>query len=236
MDNQDWVNSKLHEWSHKKHTDEYEINMGWYARHVDAKVLAQYLESENGRVLDLPCGTGRFLKMLESEFKHFRSIGADYSIPMLTVANRSTDSPLIRCNGFYLPLQSQSFDVIICSRLVFHYNNPRELFIECYRVLVDGGVLIFDTLNYLSLRHILERPFNMIRLKKGKQLWFARYEQINTLLASCGFQIEKKISRYVLPTRAYRFIPKHLVRLLEVIEQALPESRRVLTYWKVRKI
>ncbi len=234
MEDQEWLINKRQDWANKTRTDIYEAEMGWYARQVDESVLRDYLAGESGRVLDLPCGTGRFLRVLEQE-PRFAPIGADYSLSMLDIAVSTTCSPLIRCDGFSIPLPADSFDLVICSRLVFHYHKPQELIQEFHRILVNGGVLIFDTLNELSLRHLIAGPFNALRRAKGKDLWFVDPDQVKTMLESCGFQVERQASRYVIPTRAYRFLPVFMVRMLHVFEAIVPERRRVLTYWKVRK-
>ena len=155
---------------------------------------------------------------------------------MMTIAQRTTTSPLVRCDGFFLPFQPQSFDVVLCTRLVFHYHAPLDLFHSFHRILRPGGVLAFDSLNRLSLRHLLAAPFNTVRPTQGKQQWFASFAQVQGLLSDCGFQVEQRTSRYILPTRAYRFLAKFLIRFLATVEPAVPESRRVLSYWKVRKV
>lgn len=236
MDNSEWGVSKRHDWAHKHHADTYEAKMGWYARQVDTEVYGKYLEGESGCILDLPCGTGRFLRLIETDYERFYPIGSDYSPNMIAVAKRTTRAPLIRCDGFHLPFQDQCFDVVLCSRLVFHYYAPQDLLREFHRILRLDGVLAFDTLNTFSLRHILALPFNMIRSKHGKQLWFAGFDQVETIITTCEFHVEQRISRYILPTRSYRFLAGFMVRLLATVEPILPESRRVLTYWKVRKV
>ncbi|HID24021.1 MAG TPA: class I SAM-dependent methyltransferase [Planctomycetaceae bacterium] len=203
---------------------------------MDAVIYSKYLEGERGPVLDLPCGTGRFLRMLEAERERFLPVGADYSPSMMAVAQYTTRSPLVRCDGFRLPFQSHSFNIVLCSRLILHYHAPKSLLLEFHRVLNKGGVLVFDTLNHLSLRHILAPFFNVVRSVEGKQLWFASLDEVEALLEACGFQIRQRTSRYILPTRAYRFLPGLLIWLLAAVEPAWPENRRVLTYWKAQKV
>ena len=237
MDDREWAVSKRRDWAQKESTSTYETKMGWHARRVDTEVYGEYLKGESGRVLDLPCGTGRFLRQLETDQdQRFRPVGADYSLSMMTVAQSTAASPLVRCDGFFLPFQPETFDVVLCTRLVFHYHAPHGLFDNFRRVLRPGGLLAFDSLNRWSLRHILAGSFDLFRPKHGKQLWFASFEEMHDLLADSGFQVEQRTSRFMLPTRAYRFLPRFLIRFLASVEPVVPDSRRVLSYWKARKV
>ena len=55
-------------------------------------------------------------------------------------------------------------------------------------------------------------------------------------LDDSGFQVEDRTSRFILPTRAYRFLPSFLIRFLATVEPVVPDNRRVLSYWKARKV
>lgn len=222
-------------WAVKSDTLNYEKQMGRLALLKDHRVVSGLLAGETGRILDLPCGTGRFLTWLEGQPDRFQPIGADYSPTMLSTAARRVQAPLLRADGFHLAIASQTFDVVLCLRLVFHYHAPRRLFQECYRVLKPGGVLVFDTLNSFSLRHWVATPLNLIRNCKGRDLWFVRPSEVQRMVEDIGLYVEDRVAHYILPTRAYRFLPDPLARLLDVAEQWMPDSYRVLTYWKMRK-
>jgi hypothetical protein len=53
-------------------------------------------------------------------------------------------------------------------------------------------------------------------------------------LSDLGLEVTEYQSCYVLPTRAYRFLPRSLVRLLHGIEKLWPQRLRVLSFWQVR--
>ncbi len=78
-----------------------------------------------GLVLDLPCGTGRLAPGLSQA--GYRVLGADVSLPMLERARaRAPLVPLIQADGKGLPLATDSVDVVVSLRYLFHLHGPRE--------------------------------------------------------------------------------------------------------------
>jgi ubiquinone/menaquinone biosynthesis C-methylase UbiE len=76
--------------------------------------------------LDLPCGTGRLFPWLVQ--RRLRFVGADISLEMMQAARRKEDVTnggrvslaLVQCDAESLPLKSQSLDVVLCIRFMFH--------------------------------------------------------------------------------------------------------------------
>ncbi len=73
-------------------------------------------------VLDLPCGTGRFIPLLDS--KGFRYVGGDFSRAMIQEAMKTAgDKPTV---GFvnadleFIPFRDQSVDCVIIWRFLHH--------------------------------------------------------------------------------------------------------------------
>ena len=120
------------------------------------------------RHLDIACGPGTFLGMLDSALTSEpqaggRSIGVDLEPRQLAYAQaRYGDMPGI--DGFVaaraddLPFASGSFDLITCIELIEHIpeKSTRCLLNEIRRILVPGGRLILTTPNYRSPWRLLE--------------------------------------------------------------------------------
>lgn len=100
----------------------------------------------NKSVLDLACGTGRWLErvlLLGSE----SAVGVDCSMPMLEVAARKLIKRglLVRGSCERLPLSREAFDVVICSFAVGHVSNLDIVARELARVTrIDGDVFVSD--------------------------------------------------------------------------------------------
>lgn len=81
-------------------------------------------------VLDAPCGTGRLRAVLER--RGMRYVGVDISPPMLREA-RAVAAPgaeggdLVLSAVERLPFRDDSFDLVVCCRLLHHLHDPDEV-------------------------------------------------------------------------------------------------------------
>ena len=75
-------------------------------------------------MLDAPCGTGRLRAVLER--RGMRYIGLDVSAPMLAEARRGGDTDLVMGFVDRLPFRDDSFDVVVCCRLLHHLHDHDE--------------------------------------------------------------------------------------------------------------
>jgi len=76
-------------------------------------------------VLDAPCGTGRLGPMFER--RGLRCVGLDLSAPMLGEAQRGSGAVLVQGSVTRLPFADDSFDVVVCCRLLHHLHERSEL-------------------------------------------------------------------------------------------------------------
>jgi SAM-dependent methyltransferase len=75
-------------------------------------------------VLDAPCGTGRLRGVLER--RGMRYVGLDVSWPMLREARRGDESGLVMAVVDRMPFRDDSFDLVVCCRLLHHLHAPEE--------------------------------------------------------------------------------------------------------------
>ncbi len=111
----------------------------------------RYLEpilagSRSGRILDLACGTGRWLKNISRYSRHL-GVGIDSSAAMLKIAaakNESRDH-IARAVCENLPFQVEAFDLAICSFALGHIADLGVVASELSRVLhPDADVFVSD--------------------------------------------------------------------------------------------
>ncbi|MBL8857461.1 MAG: class I SAM-dependent methyltransferase [Planctomycetes bacterium] len=76
-------------------------------------------------VLDVPCGTGRLRGVIER--RQMRYVGVDVSLPMLHEAQRLDASGWMQAEVERLPFQDDSFDVVVCCRLLHHLRTPDQI-------------------------------------------------------------------------------------------------------------
>lgn len=131
-------------------------------------------------VLDLACGTGDFLKLLEAGGYH--SFGMDLSWGMLA-ANR-TGAPLAQADGASLPVATGSVDGITCGYALRNFTDLGAVFLEFGRIVRPGG--------RISLLEVSEPDSGLLRT--GHRIWFRRVVPL--------------IGGLLSDRSAYRYLPK----------------------------
>ena len=101
-------------------------------RELLRRLLRRFVGAPGARVLDVGCGTGFFMRELESE--GFRAVGID---PLVTGAAGG----VVRGDGLQLPFRSGSFGGVTMLDVLEHVDDA-ALLREVARVLQPGGVAI----------------------------------------------------------------------------------------------
>jgi len=102
--------------------------------------LARSLLS-SGKVLDVGCGTGRFLQALPGSYER---VGVDVSAEMLNLA-RAKGLDVIEAGGESLPFEDNSFDLVATFAVLHHLIDPARVestLREMARVVRPGGAVI----------------------------------------------------------------------------------------------
>jgi len=113
---------------------------------------------QDSRLLDVGCGTGIFLKILEKKYPSAQLNGIDPNQAMLAKASEKLSSKvdLELGSAESLPYDSQSFDWLVLSNCLGHIKNQEVALSEAHRVLKDDGkVIITDwTKDFLAMRFV----------------------------------------------------------------------------------
>jgi SAM-dependent methyltransferase len=108
-----------------------------------------FVDSGNGRHLDIGSGDGRLLKLISNSYRLQQS-ACDYSNRFMKRPNLHVD--VVDLNHERLPYPDAQFDLVTCVETLEHLENFREVFREIYRVLRSGGWAVITTPNILNLR------------------------------------------------------------------------------------
>ncbi len=157
-----------------------------------------------GKVLDLACGTGDAGALLLNKAESV--VGLDYSLPMLKVAKEKYPEMLfVRGDALNTPFPDKTFDTVIVSLGLRHFENPEKGLSEIRRVLKSGGeARILEVsipknpaLKFLFLQFLkrIMLPLGKLRSKADvtKHLYetivnFPHYEELLNLARTVGFK------------------------------------------------
>jgi ubiquinone/menaquinone biosynthesis C-methylase UbiE len=156
------------------------------------------------QLLDVGCGTGRFLDFVKQAWPRLPCIALDMSEPYLQEAQRHLRRwswiKLVIGNGEQLPLQDASQDAVT-SIFVFHELPPRvrrTVFGEFARVLKPGGRLVLvdslqrvDETDYEGLLELFPQNFH--------EPYYASYidEDFGAIARSCGLVHRRDVKAFV---------------------------------------
>lgn len=105
------------------------------------RVLLDLIRSINAsRVLEVGCGTGRWLTSISSVARE--AFGLDLSSEMMAQAQKAQKNlHLVRGRAGGLPFIDQSFDFILCVNALHHFDDPLRFITEAWNLLKPGGYL-----------------------------------------------------------------------------------------------
>jgi len=133
-----------------------------YMRVVERRIISEFVDREDF-VLDIGCGTGEHLKILN------KAIGLDISLEMSKIAREKTDKFVVVGNAEFLPFKNRSFDVVVSFFGALNHCNLNRAVREVRRVLKDDGIFIFTVANVYDAKWILRNAVrgNFKKIKKA---------------------------------------------------------------------
>ena len=123
---------------------DYDKFWDFYSTPSYSKTLARINLEEGSKVLDLGCGTGELLKILEDCFPSSDLTGIDLTEEMLAIAKQKLSSrvELLLGSVTNLPFDSESFDWVIMSNTIGHLSDKKTALLEAHRVLKNPGRIV----------------------------------------------------------------------------------------------
>jgi ubiquinone/menaquinone biosynthesis C-methylase UbiE len=137
-------------------------------------------------LLDVGCGDGRYL-LSSAINKGYLSIGIDPNleaslIPAKKKIKHAKITPfLVKSVGESLPLKTNSVSIALCNSALDHTLEPKSVLLEIHRTLKKEGFLV-----------LWQGIYEQKHSEHDTHLRTFTKDSIATLLADCGFKVEKK--------------------------------------------
>lgn len=196
---------------------------GRYIFQKEIDIIDRLLNSGSGLILDAPCGTGIYADHYHR--RGFRLIGVDASEQMLRESrSRQECLNLVLCDINHLPFKENSIDMIMMIRLCQHLPQKQIMLIlrEFERVSKPKGRVIFDTLRW-SPRAVRPEALD------GMHVY--ALSRIEEMIREAGLAKVNAVSAYLFSAIWYRKLPLILIKVLEMIERAVPPAWLLRTFW-----
>lgn len=132
-------------------------------------VRKQYLESldiiSGDYVLDIGCGCGIDIKLLNEFDSNISGVGIDFSQTAINIARKVVDGTKwdLKCVDFRQYTNDRKFDIIIFSMLIMHYNDIRPVFHKLKELLAPNGKILVVTNNPYVVANEFNICYNLTR-------------------------------------------------------------------------
>jgi ubiquinone/menaquinone biosynthesis C-methylase UbiE len=118
-------------------------------RRNEAPLVRKWLQGRTGLGLDAGTGTGNYHRLTAGAAAGAagqRAIGLDISAAMLRegLADRASAARLIQGDARWLPFRADTFDWILCARMLSHVQSARDVLSEFARVAKAGARMLIS--------------------------------------------------------------------------------------------
>jgi SAM-dependent methyltransferase len=159
--------------------------------------MVRRAQREGGRLLDVGCGTGGFLRELCRDGQ-WQGLGVDIHQGPLSVARRQGVN--VYCGELCaLRTPAPVFDVVTLWEVIEHVPDPRRMLSDIRRLLRPGGTLLLSTPNVESWQaRVWRRCWAGWELPRHVQVFSLR--TLRQILETTGFRVVRRI---VFPTERF---------------------------------
>ncbi len=147
-----------------KHYDN-QLLKNWFMKALK-KIIKRINIKEGSKILDIGCGTGNLLYLLEKENKDLSLYGIDISKNMLNIAKtKLKKSNLILSSAENIDFKDDSFDIVFSTEAFHHYSDYSKIMNNIHKILKKNGRLIVLDVDF---GFILNKIFHFIEPGNNK--------------------------------------------------------------------
>jgi len=184
-----WNKRRFNRWANHYDISPLQIMLFQLTRDTILTILKPFLKRKNMQILDIACGTGKFLKKLQkTSKKQLKLFGIDSSENMIKQAKRKPRTIKYEvANVEKLPYRNNKFDIITCSHAFHHFQDKQLAVHEMNRVLKQGGILIIaDGYKRGIWGHII---FKIVEIYERNVKHISKYQMKNLYYRSGFYKV-----------------------------------------------
>ena len=199
-----------------RHEADHQVS-GWSRAGLQQRValfeglLDRGLLTHSGRVLELGCGAGTYVRLLGK--RGHAVVGLDYSLPSLSRAAAADPGRLGRYVGgssYALPFPAETFGAVTCIGVLQVLTDPEAAIAEMARVVARRGVLLVETLNAWSPMAAVRR-LTAFRHAQPTRLRYSTAGAVERAMAAHGVVPLQRIG-VLVPPKSLPGLAEHLGR------------------------
>lgn len=205
-----------------------------------ADFLERRKEIKGSRLLDLGCATGGPSIAFKKRGADVIALDVDPIFTELTSIRAHEEGQqigIIRGDGFHLPFQAETIDIVVVADVYEHVKNPEKMLFEMKRVLRKKGILYISAPNRFSRNNIRREPHYglpglILMPRRIASWWVTRIKKTSTTyelykiphyysllksLVKSGFSVDESYGFEVIkPQLINGFVTKRLYRILKL--------------------
>lgn len=147
------------------------------------KNLLPFVNKDDGYILDIGCGSGLDIYLLNKRYVGRKVFGLDISLPLLYNA-KIVSKELVCANALELPFKSGTFSVVMMNGVFNLISDRKKLLIEVNRILITGGDCLVTDLYKINDITFTDES-NLFNLGKAMKL-----DEIHEIFKNFGFKYE----------------------------------------------
>lgn len=218
-----------------RHSLRNKLGKNPFAKFVFYKLIKE------SRVLDIGCGSGKFLNEIRTA-TGCQVYGVDTSQIAARTAKENYGLDIFTGTILESSFPDSYFDVITARSYLEHVNNPSETLLKLFRLLKSGGDLVIITPNFNSLNSKIFKD-NWYPLDCPRHLYIYSPMTITRLLEKSGLLVKKiiyeKSSKSLLGSLQYYFYgdnynPEHhnRIRRSSLLKKFVSPLTRIAAFMK----
>lgn len=151
-----------------------------------------------GKIIDISCGGGRLLKTIENHNGNLELTGVDITPGFLANNPDLSNITFITADSSSIPFPDQSFEVVICSLSLHHYEDLPAVLTEINRIVNNHGQVYLTDI--MPSNQISQKLYNLIKCNEPYHFEkFYTEAEIKKLVEPLGFSISKRSNISIIP-------------------------------------